>query len=159
MRLTRTNIARLFAVVILAYVGLASHFLTKSLAQDTPTQRPFPARATATPDTATVETTADVVQGQPTERSFPVRATANSPTATVETTAEATVVLTTGDALATASAAQVTAAQLVTENKSLQDQLAAAQTDKGATLYAIVIVVIGALLAFGVFFGLRRGGK
>ena len=45
------------------------------------------------------------------------------------------------------------------QNKSLQDQLAAAQTDKGATLYAIVIVVIGALLAFAVFFGLRRSGK
>ena len=54
---------------------------------------------------------------------------------------------------------QATADSLQTENKSLQDQLAAAETDKGATLYAIVIVVIGALLAFAVFFGLRRGGK
>ncbi len=41
--------------------------------------------------------------------------------------------------------------------KALQDQLASTQGDKGATIYAVVIIVIGTLLAFAVFFGLRRG--
>ncbi len=157
------NIRKLLTVVIVIGVGLTGSFSTRSFAQDTPTDRPFPAAATKA---ATAEA--------PTQRPFPgvVRATAVPaiaattsvpPTAavaeTAESTSEATVELTTGDALATASAAQATADSLQTENKSLQDQLAAAETDKGATLYAIVIVVIGALLAFAVFFGLRRSGK
>ena len=58
--------------------------------------------------------------------------------------------LSSADALATITSQ---AAQI----KALQDQLAANQGDKGATLYAVVIIVIGILLAFGVFFGLRRG--
>ena len=78
------------------------------------------------------------------------------PTAAPAETSESTAELTTGDALATAAAAQATADSLQTENKSLRDQLAAAETDKGATLYAIVIVVIGTLLAFG---GLLRAAS
>ena len=54
------------------------------------------------------------------------------------------------DALATITAQQV-------QIKALQDQLASVQGDKGATLYAVVIIAIGALLAFAVFFGLKRG--
>ena len=159
MRLIRTKTPKLLAVVLLLFLGLTSSFVTRSLAQDTPTERPFPVAATHTP--APSSPSSSQPQGQPTERPFPgVRATVKSAAATVETTAEATVeataeattALTTGDALATAE-------QLRAENKTLQDQLASAQTDKGATLYAIVIVVIGALLAFGVFFGLRRSGK
>ncbi len=164
MSFTRKNIRNLLAVVILIGLGLTGSFSSRTFAQDTPTDRPFPAAAT---NAATAEA--------PTQRPFPgiVRATAvpmaaaaatsvPATTAVAETgksTAEATAELTTGDALATASAAQATADSLQTENKSLQDQLAAAETDKGATLYAIVIVVIGLLLAFAVFFGLRRGGK
>ena len=139
------NIRKLLAVVIVIGVGFSGSFLTKSFAQDTPTDRPFPSAATSAP---TVEA--------PTQRAFPgvVRATAvpatvapttAAATATAESTSDATAELTTGDALATASAAQATADQLQTQNKSLQDQLDAAQTDKGATLYAIVIVVIGTL--------------
>ena len=168
MRFTATNTRKLLAVIILLGTGLTGGFLTKTLAQDTPTERPFPVAATRTPAPLSPSPS----QQQPTERPFPgVRATAKSSVPTVEatvettvestaeTTAESTVALTTGDALATAAAAQSAADQLRTENKSLQDQLASAQTDKGATLYAIVIVVIGVLLAFAVFFGLRRGGK
>ena len=155
------NIRKLLVIVILLSLGLSGSFLTTSFAQETPTDRPFPVAATRVPASP----------AQATERPFPGVARATTQTqptaaavaATSETTAEATsettAELTTGDALATAAAAQATADQLLTENKSLQDQLASAQTDKGATLYAIVIVVIGALLAFGVFFGLRRGGK
>ena len=51
---------------------------------------------------------------------------------------------------------QAQADQLLAQNKTLQDQLASAQADKGATLYAVVIVVVGVLLAFAIFFGLRR---
>ena len=61
----------------------------------------------------------------------------------------------TGSLLSAADAmATITAQQ--TQIKSLQDQLSAGQGDKGATLYALVIIVIGLLLAFAVFFGLRR---
>jgi len=53
------------------------------------------------------------------------------------------------DAMATITAQQ---AQI----KALQDQVTAAQGDKGPTLYAVVIIVIGLLLAFAVFFGLKH---
>ena len=165
MRLTGTDTFKLLTVVILLAVGMTGSFLSKSLAQDIATERPFPVAATHTP--APLSPSPSQQQQQPTERPFPgVRTTALTSTSaavtvetTTEATAEATAALTTGDALATAAAAQSAADQLRSENKSLQDQLASAQTDKGATLYAIVIVVIGALLAFGVFFGLRRSGK
>lgn len=154
--------SRLLAVLMLLSMGLIGSFSTRLLAQETPTDRPFPAIATRTP------TSAPPTSSQPTDRPFPGAANrsatatatvAAAVTAAAEATEEATANLTTGDALATAAAAQATTAQLSSENKSLQDQLDAAQTDKGATLYAIVIVVIGALLAFAVFFGLRRSGR
>ena len=148
---------RLLAVLMLLSISLIGSFSTQLLAQETPTDRPFPVIATRTPAPTSV---------QPTDRPFPAAASraatatvAATATETAESTEEGTAELTTGDALATALAAQATAAQLSTENKSLQDQLDAAQADKGATLFAIVIVVIGALLAFAVFFGLRRSGK
>jgi len=156
------NTRKLLAIVILLGIGLSGSFSTKLLAQETPTNRPFPVSATHPP--ASASPSSEQTAEQPTERPFPsVRATTQSATATSETTAEATsestAELTMGDALATASAAQSEADQLRTQNQSLQDQLASAQTDKGATLYAIVIVVIGVLLAFAVFFGLRRGSE
>ncbi len=169
MRFTPTKLYRLLAVIILLGAGMTGISLTKALAQETPTVRPFPARPTSQVTAATVEPMA--ADQQPTARPFPARATSQPTTTSVEATAvttlestagvtaESTAALTAGDALATASAAQAQADQLRADNKALQDQLASAQTDKGATLYAIVIVVIGALLAFGVFFGLRRSGK
>ena len=42
MSFTRINIRSLLAVVILIGVGLSGSFSSKSLAQDTPTDRPFP---------------------------------------------------------------------------------------------------------------------
>lgn len=54
------------------------------------------------------------------------------------------------DAMATITSQQ-------TQIKALQDQLASKQGDNGATLYAVVIIVLGVLLAFAVFFGLKRG--
>ena len=149
------NTRRLLAVLMLLSMSLIGSFSTQLLAQETATDRPFPVIATRTPAPTSI---------QPTDRPFPAAASraatvAATATETAESTEEGTAELTTGDALATASAAQATVAQLSTENKSLKDQLDAAQTDKGATLYAIVIVVIGTLLAFAVFFGLRRSGK
>jgi len=67
--------------------------------------------------------------------------------------------LTIDDALATSAAAISESDRLRTENKALQETAASAQSDKGATLYALVIVVIGLMLAFAVFFGLRRSGS
>lgn len=77
-----------------------------------------------------------------------------SPTATstlsIPNSAASSIGLNESDALATITAQQV-------QIKALQDQLASAQGDKGATVYAVVIIAIGALLAFAVFFGLKRG--
>ena len=66
MSIARMNIRTLLAVVILIGVGLSGS-VNKSFAQDTPTDRPFPAAATSA---ATAEA--------PTQRPFPgvVRATA-----------------------------------------------------------------------------------
>ncbi len=125
---------------------------------DEATSRPFPGTGSTT---ATAEAT-DQAPVRPTDRPFPVAATqavsaTNAPASvTTEATAEGTAALTLDNAVATSAAAQAEADKLRNENKSLQDQLASAQADKGATLYAIVIVVVGVLLALGVFFGLRR---
>ncbi len=77
-----------------------------------------------------------------------------SPTATstlsIANSAASSIGLNESDALATITAQQV-------QIKVLQDQLASAQGDKGATVYAVAIIAIGALLAFAVFFGLKRG--
>jgi hypothetical protein len=95
-----------------------------------------------------------------TDRPFPeATAAVQSSEATAEATVEATAPLTIDNAIATAAAAQSEADQLRAENKTLQDQLASAQVDNGATLYAVVIVVIGILLALAVFFGLRRSDR
>jgi hypothetical protein len=61
--------------------------------------------------------------------------------------------------LATADASQVELARLKAEIESLRSDLAAAQVDNGATTFALVIIVVGMLLALAVFFGLRRSGE
>ena len=139
MRIIRLNL-RLLPIVMVFCLGLisVSAVTYKVLAQDDPTDVPFPtSAATATP-------------------AVPVKATAE---ATTEVTAESTAALTIDDALATSAAAISEADRLRAENKTLQETAASAQSDKGATLYALVIVVIGLLLAFAVFFGLRRSGS
>lgn len=111
-----------------------------------PTDRPFPgAQVTAT------------------DRPFPgAAATAISPTAEATTQPEeasATPELASADIQATASAALAQVAQLESERDALQVELEAAQSDNAATTFAIVIIVVGVLLAFAVFFGLRRSGE
>ena len=179
---SRKSIGILLGIALLLCVGLiANHpFVTTTFAQDEPTVRPFP---TAIPKTVTLESTtsasseATTVQatvasgGEPTVRPFP---TAIPKTVTLESTtgpsSGATVASGSSGATAVATAATATPtltidnamstiAAIQSENKDLQDKLASAQTDKGATLYAIVIVVIGLVLAFAVFFGLSRSGK
>ena len=78
--------------------------------------------------------------------------TAVPPAATAAAAAPSTPALTIDDAMATITAMQA-------ENKDLQDKLTSAQNDKGATLFAVAIVVIGLGLAFAVFFGLKQSGK
>jgi hypothetical protein len=132
MRTISLNL-RLLTFVFVLCLSLIT-ISSKSLAQDEPTDVPFPTSAvTATP-------------------SVPVEAT-------LEVTAEVTAALTIDDALATSAAAISESDHLRTENKALQEAAASAQSDKGATLYALIIVVIGLMLAFAVFFGLRRSGS
>lgn len=111
------------------------------------------------------EETSEATQDQPPATPFANFLTkVAAPTATKDLTAVATVTssptatdvsdnspaLRPSDAMATITSQQE-------QIKALQDQLAATQGDHGATLYAVVIIVIGLLLAFAVFFGLRRG--
>ena len=80
----------------------------------------------------------------------PVSATVARATVTATPEASATdAILSAADAMATISAQQ---AQI----KSLQDQLGPGQSNRSATQYALVIIVIGLGLAFAIFFGLRR---
>jgi hypothetical protein len=79
----------------------------------------------------------------------PVSATVARATATPEASATTGAILSAADAMATITAQQ---AQI----KSLQDQLSPGQSNKSATQYALVIIVIGLGLAFAIFFGLRR---
>ncbi len=131
---------RLLPIVFVFCLGLISipSVTHNVLAQDEPTDVPFPTSVTTATANATAKTTLE---------------------ATVEVTAESTAALTIDNALATSAAAISESDRLRTENKALQETAAAAQSDKGATLYALVIVVIGLLLAFAVFFGLRRSGS
>ena len=76
-----------------------------------------------------------------------VTATSKVPTTEVTTTPP---VLSASDALGTITSQQV-------QIKALQDQLVSKQGDNGATLYAVVIIAFGIILAFAVFFGLKRG--
>jgi hypothetical protein len=147
MGLIPTRAHKLIVIVSLLCVGLMSiyPFVARTLAQDEDaTDVPFPT-AIATATSAITPT-------------FTPQPTALSSEATAEVTAETTAALTLDDAVATAAAAQATADSLSAENKTLQESLASAQTDKGATVFAVVIIVIGLLLAFAVFFGLRRSG-
>jgi hypothetical protein len=127
-----------------------------------PTDRPFPAVAA----TATVEPTDrpfPAAQATATDRPFPIAATAAvEPTASPDVSTadeEATPELLMADVLATADASQVELARLKAEIESLRSDLAAAQVDNGATTFALVIIVVGMLLALAVFFGLRRSGE
>lgn len=132
-------------------------FPVLALAQE-PTDRPFPAvQATAT------DRPFPAAQATATDRPFPAAATS-----AVEATEEATAVLveaeTTPELLladiqATASAAQAQIVQLESERDGLKTELEASQADNGATTFALVIIVVGVLLAFAVFFGLRRSGE
>lgn len=119
-------------------------------AQATPTDRPFPAAAA----TATVE---------PTDRPFPAAATAAAePTGRSDaqvTDEEATPELLLADIQATANAAQAQITQLEAERDRLLSDLEASRTDNGATTFALVVIVVGVLLALAVFFGLRRSGE
>jgi len=139
MRTIRLNLLLLpiLLVFCLCLISVSS-FTSKALAQDEPTDVPFPTSAVTATPAATLEATQE---------------------ATGEVSAESTAALTIDDALATSAAAISEADRLRTENKALQETAASAQSDKGATLYALVIVVIGLLLAFAVFFGLRRSGS
>lgn len=138
----------LYSFLLLSLIG----WTQSVFAQDAePTDRPFPGAVTS-PDAA------------PTDRPFPGAAATNTeafnnePTATV-TDAETTPELLIADIQATADAAQAQIVQLETERDSLLTELEASQTDNGATTFALVIIVIGVLMALGVFFGLRRGGE
>jgi hypothetical protein len=80
------------------------------------------------------------------------------PTLSVTATNEvpATEVTASSSALS-ASDAMATITNQQAQIKALQDQLASKQGDNGATLYAVVIIALGIILAFAVFFGLKRG--
>lgn len=131
---------------------------TTATAPAEPTDRPFPGQAAAT----------TAPPAEPTNRPFPGQsaATAEPPQQPV-TTEEGQTELPAGedrtatpsfeDVLATAAAAEQQIAELQAEISRLNTELAAAQSDNGATLFALVIIVVGVLIALGVFFGLRRG--
>lgn len=164
----------LISILVIFCASLAIHYpiTTTVLAQDEPTDRPFPTAApkTTVPKIATSASgaadTAGPAETTPTTRPFPsavpktiapesATSAGSAATATVVATASAvpqTPTLSSDSALATITAMQA-------ETKDLQDKLASAQGDKGATLYAIVVVVIGVVLSSGVFFGLKRSGK
>ncbi len=160
----------LIGTLLVLCAGLAARYpsATTALAQDEPTDRPFPTAAaqTAIPQVATSSSgaadTAGSAEVTPTVRPFPSAvpttaapesATGSASVATASTAAaQQTPTLTNGDAMATITAMQ-------SENKDLQDKLASAQGDKGATLYALVVVVIGLAFAFAVFFGLKQSGR
>lgn len=149
MKLTKALYLTLFISLLL--------FPVLALAQEA-TDRPFPAvQATAT------DRPFPAVQATATDRPFPAVATP-----AVDTTEEAAAVLVEAettpefllaDVQATASAAQAQIAQLESERDVLQTELEASQADNGATTFALVIIIVGVLLAFAVFFGLRRSGE
>jgi len=131
------------------------------LAQE-PTDRPFPAAAA----TATVEPTDrpfPAAQANATDRPFPAAATATGEVTESsdeqEVDVEITPELLLADVQATANAAQAQITQLEAERDSLLSDLESSRTDNGATTFALVIIVVGVLLALAVFFGLRRSGE
>ncbi len=80
------------------------------------------------------------------------------PTLSVTATTEVpTTEVTASPPALSASDAMATITNQQAQIKALQDQLEAGQGDKGATLYAVVIIALGIILAFAVFFGLKRG--
>lgn len=129
----------LFPLIVLAQEPTDRPF---PAAQATSTDRPFPvAKATATESSSAVPTS---------------ESTENPDANGVNT--EITPQLLLADVQATANAAQAQITQLEAERVSLLADLEASQTDNGATIFALVIIVIGMLLALAVFFGLRRSG-
>jgi cobalamin biosynthesis Mg chelatase CobN len=144
----------LFIVIALCVLGAGSLFLLptlpRTLAQDEPTDRPFPTSVPQT-ESATVAVSPSTVSATNTP------AAGSTQSATQSATQAST--LTIDNIKSTSVAAQAQVEQLRAQNKALQDTVNSAQNDKGATLYALVIVVIGLMLAFAVFFGLRRSGN
>ncbi len=167
----------LLIILVILCAGLAIHYpmVITVLAQDEPTDRPFPTAAAKTtiPPAATSASSAADTAGSaevtPTVRPFPsaVPKTATPESATSSVSA-ATAAAAIGAVTAVAArqmptlssdSAMATITAMQAETKDLQDKLASAQGDKGATLYALVVVLVGLALSFGVFFGLRHCGK
>lgn len=122
------------------------------------TDRPFPtAAATAT------DRPFPGVSASATDRPFPVASTPATQSvanpAVTSPTVEPSPELLLVDIQATANAAQAQIVLLEAEREGLRAELAASQSDNGATTFAIVIIVLGVLLATAVFFGLRRSGE
>lgn len=121
-----------------------------------PVQAQEDAEATANSTVATPEPEATPFSNLLTQLAAPTATDGPEPSATptgVNSTGSVTaspLTLNAVDAMATITAQQ-------DQITALQNELAAAQGDNGATLYAVIIIIVGFLLAFGVFFGLRRG--
>lgn len=122
-----------------------------------PTDRPFPGQSQPAE--------------QPTDRPFPGQSTtaataeptnvpdAASESAEAETTPEEEVdALTLDEAVATIAAVEQQVTALQAEVTRLTADLEASESDNGATTFALVIIGVGLILAFAVFFGLRRSG-
>lgn len=144
-------------VKALFLLGLVGGLLAGSLAQaqGEPTDRPFPVVPTGAPAEPTDRPFpgSATAAAEPTERAFPATTTAaDAIVAATSVTLEPQA----ADIQATAGAALAQVAQLQIERAELLQQLDAAQTDNNATLFALVIIIIGVILALAVFFGLRR---
>lgn len=151
--MNRTKVAPPFIFLLIMFLMLGTF---TSYAQDTqPTDRPFPGQSQS------VDPTDRPFPGQNTP-SFSVDST-NSPVVTPENATPIPVVddlnLSVDNALATAAAAEQTVTNLQADVERLTADLEASQADNGATTFALVIIVVGMLLALAVFFGLRRSGK
>lgn len=147
-------------IVKVLYVLMGVLLLPLVVLAQEPTDRPFPAAVV----TATVEPTDrpfPAAQATATDRAFPAAATVIATTSSDEqaTVEEKTPELLLVDVQATANAAQAQITRLEAERDSLLSDLEASRTDNGATTFALVIIVVGVLLALAVFFGLRRSGE
>lgn len=148
---SRKSISIVIGILTILWVGLLANTPSAKVtfAQDEPTDPPFP---TAITTAAAESTIAPPLESTAGASSLSSTAAATPAASASEATAQATQALSVEEAVSTITALQA-------QNKDLQDKLSSAELDKGATLYAVVIVVIGLLLAFAVFFGLRRSGK
>lgn len=138
-------------LLIVLSLGLSARFspVRTSFAQGEPSAQPsqtvLPTRPTNTPFANVLTQIAN-----PKSSSSPTASTTPPVDSSTETRAAPAV------ATLDAESAAATITALQSENQDLRDKLASTSTDEGATLYALVIVVIGLLLAFAVFFGLKR---